>query len=53
MIITVLAALQDVWDAPTKKYDTKEIGAMKYVVNHNLKYQMFDEKYLEAQSMKF
>lgn len=33
-----------------KNYDTKEVGAKKYVVNRYLKYQMTDDKSVEAQS---
>ncbi|EEF37363.1 conserved hypothetical protein [Ricinus communis] len=33
-----------------KKYDTKEAGTEKYVVSRYLKYQMIDDKSVEAQS---
>lgn len=33
-----------------KKYDTKEVGARKYVVSHYPKYQMVDESSVKAQS---
>ncbi|KAA0044986.1 uncharacterized protein E6C27_scaffold74G002950 [Cucumis melo var. makuwa] len=33
-----------------KKYDTEEGGLKKYAVNRYLRYQMTDEKFMEAQS---
>ncbi|XP_073225603.1 uncharacterized protein [Cicer arietinum] len=39
-----------VWDALKKKYDTKEAGVKKYAVSRYLKYQMTDDRSMEAQS---
>ncbi|XP_073225602.1 uncharacterized protein [Cicer arietinum] len=39
-----------VWDALKKKYDTVEAGVKKYVVSRYLKYQMTDDRSVEAQS---
>ncbi|XP_038902475.1 uncharacterized protein LOC120089128 [Benincasa hispida] len=41
-----------VCDALQKKYDTMEAGSKKYDVSCYLKFQMMDDKYVEAQSHK-
>lgn len=43
---------KQVWEALQNKYDTKEAGANKYVVNRYLNYKMVDERYVEAQIQK-
>ncbi|XP_073222604.1 uncharacterized protein [Cicer arietinum] len=41
---------KQVWDALKKKYDTEEAEVKKYVVSHYLKYQMTNDRSMEAQS---
>ncbi|KAM1806972.1 hypothetical protein ACFX11_030043 [Malus domestica] len=41
---------KELWDAFQKKYDTEEPGAKKFAVSRYLKFQMTDDKSVEAQS---
>ncbi|TYK13884.1 uncharacterized protein E5676_scaffold832G00720 [Cucumis melo var. makuwa] len=45
-----MTTAKEVWDALQKKYNTKEAGSKKYVVSPYLRYQMTDDKFVEAQS---
>lgn len=40
---------KQVWETLKKKYDTEEAGTKTYVISHYFKYQMVDERFVEAQ----
>ncbi|KAA0058880.1 uncharacterized protein E5676_scaffold1607G00580 [Cucumis melo var. makuwa] len=47
---STMTTVKEVWDTLQKKYDTEEAGSKKYAVSRYLRYQMTDEKFVEAQS---
>ncbi|KAA0035842.1 uncharacterized protein E5676_scaffold344G00540 [Cucumis melo var. makuwa] len=47
---STMTTAKEVWDALQKKYDIEEVGSKKYNVSRYLKYQMTDDKSVEAQS---
>ncbi|KAA0051175.1 putative serine/threonine-protein kinase MARK-A [Cucumis melo var. makuwa] len=45
-----IATAKEVWDVLEKKYDTEEVRSKKYAVSLYLRYQMTNDKSVEAQS---
>ncbi|XP_062114213.1 uncharacterized protein LOC133825265 [Humulus lupulus] len=41
---------KEIWDALQKKYDIEEVGTKNYAVNRYLKFQMTEDKSVEAKS---
>lgn len=48
---STMSTAKEVWDALQKnQYDIEEAGSKKYAVRRYLRYQMTDDRYVEAQS---
>ncbi|KAA0050358.1 uncharacterized protein E5676_scaffold293G00700 [Cucumis melo var. makuwa] len=47
---STMTTAKEVWDAQQKKYDTEETGSKKYAVNPYLRYQITNDRSVEAQS---
>ncbi|KAA0035179.1 uncharacterized protein E6C27_scaffold57G002810 [Cucumis melo var. makuwa] len=45
-----MSAAKEVWDVLQKKYETKEAGSKTYAVSRYVRYQMIDDRFMEAQS---
>ncbi|TYK04299.1 uncharacterized protein E5676_scaffold527G00280 [Cucumis melo var. makuwa] len=45
-----MTTAKEVWDTLQKKYDTEEARLKKYAISQYLRYQMTDDKFVEAQS---
>ena len=45
-----MSTAEEVWDALQKKYDIEEAGLKNYEVSRYLRYQMIDDRSMEAQS---
>ncbi|KAA0049683.1 uncharacterized protein E5676_scaffold106G001350 [Cucumis melo var. makuwa] len=45
-----MTTAKEVWDTLQKKYDTEEARSKKYAVSRYLRYQMTDDRFVEAQS---